>query len=69
MLSLSGPAASASHSGGTASWPGIGYMAAHWRAPAGGDSSWDLWICRIVLGSVLQIFLKTGISFSDFRID
>lgn len=33
MLSLSGPAAFASHSGGTISWPGKGYMVAHWRGP------------------------------------
>lgn len=65
MFSLSGPAASASHSGGTVSWHGRGYMAAHWRAPAGGDNSCDPGICRIVLGSVLQTFKKLDFLISE----
>lgn len=57
MLSPSGPAASASHSGGTVSWPGTGYMAVHWRAPAGGHNSWDPGICRIALQTFKNVII------------
>lgn len=43
MLSLSGPAASASHNGETASWPGTGCMAAHWTTPGGRRQQYYTW--------------------------
>lgn len=42
-LSLSGPAASASHNGETASWPETGCMAAHWTTPGGRRQQYYTW--------------------------